>query len=337
MAMLKSTLVSIGLWLMACATAGAGTVTYIYTDPQGTPLLEVDAAGSIKAGFDYRPYGALALGTAKDGPGFTGHVNDIDTNFVYMQARYYDPVIGRFLSSDPVSAAAGNGFSFNKYTYANNNPIHFIDPAGRSTEEVDGIGAGPEGNFGHFHYDDQGRKSYCEFCLSDTTKNAWGSNEVPIGSGYVGRRDAVPGTDFYEIHVYEDTGDFQRAVRSGNDLRAFEVGVVGPTGEWLNKHGHTEVPRLPGEVRNTIRGYVADMARSRGWLPEKGVANIKGSRLTSLIEAGMQETGSLRYLKNVGRALGAVGEGASIFSPSPDVACSNGTAQAGGLGEELCH
>jgi uncharacterized protein RhaS with RHS repeats len=45
-----------------------------------------------------------------------------------MQARYYDPVIGRFYSNDPV------GFrdihSFNRYAYANNNPYKFIDPNG---------------------------------------------------------------------------------------------------------------------------------------------------------------------------------------------------------------
>ncbi len=47
-----------------------------------------------------------------------------------MQARYYDPVIGRFYSNDPV------GFrdihSFNRYAYANNNPYRYTDPDGRS-------------------------------------------------------------------------------------------------------------------------------------------------------------------------------------------------------------
>ncbi|MGC0120131.1 RHS repeat-associated core domain-containing protein [Pseudoalteromonas piscicida] len=46
-----------------------------------------------------------------------------------MQARYYDPVIGRFYSNDPV------GFrdihSFNRYAYANNNPYKYTDPDGR--------------------------------------------------------------------------------------------------------------------------------------------------------------------------------------------------------------
>ena len=48
-----------------------------------------------------------------------------------MQARYYDPVIGRFYSNDPVGF--NNIHNFNRYTYANNNPYKYIDPDGRNS------------------------------------------------------------------------------------------------------------------------------------------------------------------------------------------------------------
>ena len=102
-------------------TAQAGTVTYVYTDAQGTPVMEADAQGNVTATFDYAPYGAQALGTPPAGPGYTGHVNDPDTGFVYMQARYYDPV----------GPSPGELFHFNRYDYTNNNPISNIDPDGR--------------------------------------------------------------------------------------------------------------------------------------------------------------------------------------------------------------
>ena len=124
-------LVLLMLWLGG--VAHAGTVTYVYTDPQGTPLAEADANGNITATFDYAPYGSQALGTAPSGPGYTGHVNDPDTGLVYMQARYYDPVVGRFISTDPVGPAAGNPFNFNRFAYANNSPAVNIDPDGRCT------------------------------------------------------------------------------------------------------------------------------------------------------------------------------------------------------------
>jgi RHS repeat-associated core domain len=56
---------------------------------------------------------------------------------VYMQARYYDAEVGRFLSVDPVGVKAGDGFSFNRYSYANGNPIMRIDPDGR--ENIYGV------------------------------------------------------------------------------------------------------------------------------------------------------------------------------------------------------
>ncbi|MFC3651943.1 RHS repeat-associated core domain-containing protein [Dyella humi] len=108
-----------------------GTVTYVYTDPQGTPLAESDAQGNITKTFDYTPYGSVATDTAPNGPGYTGHVNDPETNLVYMQARYYDPVTGHFLSVDPDNPKAGNAFNFNRYDYANNNPIRYTDPTGK--------------------------------------------------------------------------------------------------------------------------------------------------------------------------------------------------------------
>ncbi|WDE10482.1 polymorphic toxin-type HINT domain-containing protein [Thalassomonas haliotis] len=51
-----------------------------------------------------------------------------------MQARYYDPVIGRFYSNDPVGAS--NVHNFNRYAYANNNPYRYVDPDGRNADSV---------------------------------------------------------------------------------------------------------------------------------------------------------------------------------------------------------
>lgn len=121
------------LWMTGSFNAYAGTVTYVYTDPQGTPLAEADASGNITARFEYTPYGVSvpSMGAAPNGVGYTGHVNDPETGLVYMQARYYDPGVGRFLSVDPVGVSAGNVFNINRYIYANANPISNIDPDGR--------------------------------------------------------------------------------------------------------------------------------------------------------------------------------------------------------------
>ena len=129
------------IWMFALGSTqlGAqtnGTVTYVYTDPQGTPLAEADVNGNIIATYDYTPYGTVALGTPPRGPGYTGHVNDPETGLVYMQARYFDPVTGGFLSVDPVPTEAGNIFKFNRFGYADNNPIIKVDRDGRESASL---------------------------------------------------------------------------------------------------------------------------------------------------------------------------------------------------------
>ena len=137
--------------LLIGSSSHAGKVTYIHTDPQGTPVMESDAQGHITARYDYKPYGmpAQAMSGSPDGPGYTGHVNDPDTGLVYMQARYYDPHAGIFLSTDPVRPLLKDVLGFGRYTYVQNNPINSIDPDGRyhCTENQAGDFCGKVDNF----------------------------------------------------------------------------------------------------------------------------------------------------------------------------------------------
>ena len=128
-----------GKMIAAHRPAIAGGNSYYYTNLQGSVLATTDSLGNFRSSNDYRPYGESALGSPVTGPGFTGHVNDSDVDLVYMQARYYDPSTGRFLSSDPVRPAPGSAFGFNRYAYANGNPVSNVDPDGRDTvgENID--------------------------------------------------------------------------------------------------------------------------------------------------------------------------------------------------------
>jgi RHS repeat-associated protein len=122
------------LWLLPVALplhAAAETVEYFHTDALGTPIAVTDASGNLIEASEYEPYGKLLNRPLTDGPGFTGHVQDTATGLTYMQQRYYDPVIGRFLSLDPVRADSISGSNFNRYWYGNNNPYKFLDPDGR--------------------------------------------------------------------------------------------------------------------------------------------------------------------------------------------------------------
>jgi RHS repeat-associated protein len=62
--------------------------------------------------------------------GFTGHEHLDSLDFIHMNARVYDPDIGRFMSPDPTVSYVHNPQSFNRYSYTQNNPLNRIDPDG---------------------------------------------------------------------------------------------------------------------------------------------------------------------------------------------------------------
>lgn len=112
------------------------TTKYQHTDALGSPVAETDGNRLELGRYEYEPYGK---GGPADKPAFTGHVLDGATGLDYMQQRYYDPSIGRFLSVDPVTAYEDPVGAFNRYWYANNNPYLFRDPDGRSACAFFGI------------------------------------------------------------------------------------------------------------------------------------------------------------------------------------------------------
>ncbi|WP_257644143.1 RHS repeat domain-containing protein [Luteimonas salinisoli] len=123
-------LVLLGL-ILAQQSPAAETVRYIHTDALGSVVAVTDASGAVIERREYEPYGAQLMPAVADGPGYTGHVQDAATGLTYMQQRYYDPLVGVFLSVDPVTAYSNPVGQFNRYRYANNNPYRFTDPDGR--------------------------------------------------------------------------------------------------------------------------------------------------------------------------------------------------------------
>jgi RHS repeat-associated protein len=124
-------------------TGTTATTRYLHTDALGSPVARSNASGGLINRTRYEAYGNVAAGV-EPGPGvgllgFTGHVQDQETDLVYMQQRYYDPIAGRFLSVDPIVTDADTGKLFGRYHYAESNPYSYIDPDGR-------LSCGPRGD-----------------------------------------------------------------------------------------------------------------------------------------------------------------------------------------------
>jgi len=113
----------------------AGDKVYFYhNDHLGSPLAMTDMQGNVVWRRDYKPFGeeidpggATATNTHK----YTGKEYDAETGLYYYGARYYDPVIGRFLSVDPAGGKSEMPQTWNRYIYTLNNPYKYVDPDGR--------------------------------------------------------------------------------------------------------------------------------------------------------------------------------------------------------------
>lgn len=117
-------------------------VTTWSVDAQGTPEYALGNAETAAASAEdeslpqrrQRPFGA-DRGTAPDqaafpgAKGFVGSTRDESVDLLQVGARPYDPVLGLFVTTDPIVNPADPG-SLNAYAYANQNPITFSDPSG---------------------------------------------------------------------------------------------------------------------------------------------------------------------------------------------------------------
>ena len=124
---LNGTVVAVRVYPVA---GGADTQIYWHTDALGSQIAATVGTSVVQT-TEHEPYGKQLNRVNNNRMGYAGHVMDAATSLVYMQQRYYDPQIGRFLSVDPVTAYAKPGTNFNRYWYGNNNPYRFTDPDGR--------------------------------------------------------------------------------------------------------------------------------------------------------------------------------------------------------------
>jgi RHS repeat-associated protein len=113
-------------------------VHYMNDDHLNGPTTVVDDTGFVEETLDYYPYGSLRLKEqiAYETPHkYTGHVYDEGTGLNYMNSRYQNGSIGRFIGQDPkfidISFDLADPQKLNAYSYARNNPINYVDRDGK--------------------------------------------------------------------------------------------------------------------------------------------------------------------------------------------------------------
>lgn len=108
-----------------------GSITHVI-DPNGVTIQELayDAWGRLRNPVTHEVYSPGQEPELFLGRGFTGHEHLPWHGLINMNARLYDPALGRFLSPDPILSLPDNSQSYNSYTYCFNNPLRYVDQQG---------------------------------------------------------------------------------------------------------------------------------------------------------------------------------------------------------------
>ena len=121
-----------------------GTTYYYVTNLQGDVTAILSQNGYVMVEYTYDAWGNLltTTGPLANSLGlynplrYRGYIYDYETQLYYLQSRYYNPEVGRFLNADGL-ISTGQGFvGNNMFAYCGNNPIMFIDPTGMCLVDV---------------------------------------------------------------------------------------------------------------------------------------------------------------------------------------------------------
>jgi RHS repeat-associated protein len=201
--------------IVGSGTSTAST-TYLHPDHLGGTNVATDENGEVVQTLDYYPYGSqrIATGSSDEQRRFIGEEYDGDTEFSYLNARYYQGSRGQFMSQDPAHLAIGDPAKLrgltglteghllsdpqllNSYSYGKNNPIAYKDPQG-TCPFCPILLAGGFGAIGGI-----GVQAFNDFYSGDFSNRSWQDNlnaysvaagqGAIVGAGVAGAAIAAP-------------------------------------------------------------------------------------------------------------------------------------------------
>ena len=115
-----------------------GTSYYYATNLQGDVIAILDTNGNAVVEYTYDAWGnhLNVTGSMADTLGeinplrYRGYVYDTETTLYYLQSRYYDPELGRFINADSYASTGQGILGNNMFAYCINNPVIYADPYG---------------------------------------------------------------------------------------------------------------------------------------------------------------------------------------------------------------
>ena len=234
-------------------------IIYLHTDHLLTNRLATDATRKVIWRWEGEAFGNTpALGSVSVNLRFPGQYYDAETNLHYNHFRYYDPELGRYITSDPIGLRGG----MNTYGYVEQNPIVSIDPYGLETCLL--TTDGPLGIRDHVAIhttqgDGKGGPALFDPAGSFGAANGGGSAGIVIG-------DAASIKKFKEFHkkqkVETTCKDTEKKEEEDIIAKAVELPAAGPFECAINASGalsgQPSFPNVqsgtffPGTLRNQV-------------------------------------------------------------------------------------
>ena len=127
------------------SNGGSTFTTYYYLrNAQNDIVKIIDGNGNAVVEYKYDSWGKLLSTTGSLAATlgvnqpfrYRGYVYDTETGWYYLQSRYYDPSVGRFVSADVLLSTGQGVIGHNSYAYCLNNPIRYMDEGGESAAEA---------------------------------------------------------------------------------------------------------------------------------------------------------------------------------------------------------
>ncbi|OGB33216.1 MAG: hypothetical protein A3F78_08615 [Burkholderiales bacterium RIFCSPLOWO2_12_FULL_61_40] len=339
-------------------TQTATTTSYLHHDQLGSISAITDEAGAVTERLAYDPWGKRRFINSEPGKtdaldvlvgqntdrGYTEHEHLDEMGIIHMNGRIYDPLMGRFMSSDPTIPNPYELQSFNRYSYVLNNPLFYTDPTGYEY-------------WGHNPNTGEGSSSQFRDTGNGTVSNTYtgdiGAHSDHVGAGY-SRGDAVsaqhvaglPGQGTQSVHDYSRANgtwqltDFGRQQLTANN-RAWEAAVA--KGDLVGMHNafrfYTGIAFDEPTYAMHVAAWGSVLTRAMsdaGYGIDHGVTKTMAAASFGLGMLGIAAKGAANWksVKQFGHTFGEHGAGAKNTERLLDRAHGTGNPQGQWLNNE---
>lgn len=308
----------------------SGNIDYYYhQDALGSVVALSDSTGQILEAYEYDPYGACVVLTHGSGSSpvqfnatdarayagtslkgnpyrFAGRTWDDTTKLYYCRHRYYDPLLGRFISPDPIGY--GDGPNFYQYVYGN--PLRFTDPLGlggvAGNSDQDGIKdtniTGYMANVRANHTQGQNYLNWYEshvIYAIDVT-----GNYAALGKDVAKGLIPFPLTESEVVLVALASPEGRMLMRMGYDAALDGLRVASPyirarmgqMAKYVGKGAKVAVSKLLGKEAAKVENAVVCDAGKAGAVAEEKAANALNVTRNGIIRKNAKDWRELRDL-----------------------------------------